>query len=50
MEYLKQAEKEFDKLAVMIPQFDEQCKKNKLPAGAILSGATGFFVLLLLIF
>ena len=49
MEYLKQAEKEFDKLAILIPQFDDLCKKNKLPAGVILGGVTGLIVLLLTI-
>ena len=33
----------------MIPQFDELCKKNKLPAGAILGGVISFVVLLLTI-
>ena len=50
MEYLKQAEKEFDKVAVLIPKFDEICKKNKLPAGAILGGSVSFIVLLASIF
>ena len=34
----------------MIPQFDELCKKNKLPAGAILGGVISFTVLLISIF